>query len=88
MTDICLWVPPDFDRGWMLWNFAKPVVDNLRMWRGHLIRIAGFERLGSQGCAICWTFEPQERHWPGWYWRRFWKKFHYCEPREMPEELR
>lgn len=75
MKDLIVWTPPKFTSGWMLWYANRPLIENLRMWRGHLVRVAGFERLGGRGC-VCGWWEPRGRHWPGWFWRRYWRSHH------------
>lgn len=76
MPDVTLWMPPTYGRGWLLWRAGYGWPYNLRMWWGHLVRLAGFATIGEQGCICCEYWEPTGRFWPQWFWRTRWYKRH------------
>lgn len=65
-------------RGWVVWYTDKPLRKNLDLWRRHLIRMAGFQRMGGRGC-ICGWWEPENAFaWPNWFWSGWLGRHHNC----------
>ena len=64
--------------GWVLWDVNRSLSWNLDLWIRHIVRLAGFEKMGDRGC-ICGWWEPPGYRWPAWLWRHHLRRRHECK---------